>query len=106
LVAYKNVPQLSWPAGHFLFSVGIIVRKTTQERIQILHPAKIQTDGHVLYSTMVLIGAFCRIPWTIRLLPGNLVRRCGEVNIHVGAAEFVHCTLNNTFPSFHNSSSL
>lgn len=69
---------------------GIFIGITTQERIQVFHPAKIGTDGNVLDGTAVPVRAFGQIPGAFGLLPGNLAGRGGKINIHIGAGEFVH----------------
>jgi hypothetical protein len=65
------------------------VRVTTQKGIQILDAAKIRADGDILDGATMLLSLVGSIPRALGLLPLNQVGSGGQVNVHIGAAQFL-----------------
>jgi hypothetical protein len=70
-------------------TVWVFVRIAAQQGIEIFHTAEIRADGDVFNGAMVKGRRFRGIPRAFILFPGNLRLRSCQVDIHVGAAEFL-----------------
>ena len=77
-------------AGLPLPGIRIGIGIAAQQAIHVFHPAKIRANGDVFHCTAMSSAALGLIPGTQVLLPGNLARGRGQVDIHVGSLELLH----------------
>ena len=63
-----------------------------QYRIEVLDPKEVRTNRHTLHRAAVIRAPLRRIPRTPILLPLDLARGRGKIDVHVGAPQVQHNT--------------